>query len=226
MPRLAPGSASARGGTTMEQNDDDAAAGAPPSFSNLLHRLSGEFESDEITLEDLIERISPRAYPVIMFVLAFPNLVPIPAPGLSAVVGLPLAVVMLQMSLGYPSPVLPRFLARRKLSLSRLSMACTRATPYAEWIEDRIRPRLLFLLRAPFDRLIGVAATILSLIIMLPVPLGNAVPALAICVIAFGLLRGDGLTVLVGLMIAAVGVSIIVLFASVLTAIASRLLLL
>lgn len=220
-PRQRPGGQDRREGAGIK-HETEARGTATPSLSELLRQLQGS-GPDEITIGELLDRLSPKGYPLIMLILAVPNLVPIPAPGLSAIVGLPLTVLMLQMSLGYETPRLPRALERRKISLSQLRRTLLRAIGYAQRLETFVRPRCLFMLRAPIDRLTGVTATLLSLIIMLPVPFGNAIPALAICLIAIGLLRGDGLTVLIGLVSAAVGVLFIVLFAGALMAAVGRL---
>lgn len=203
-------------GEVMEPNVEVGAAG-PPALSDLLRQLQ-QSGSEDVTLGELIDRLSPAGYPLAMLVLAIPNLVPAPAPGLSAIVGLPLTALMLQMSLGYRAPRLPGFLARRTINLAQLGRLLPRAIGYAERLDALARPRCFFMLRAPFDRLTGLAATLLSLIITLPVPFGNAIPALAICLIAIGLLRGDGFTILIGLLFAAAGVSFIVIFAGALMA--------
>ena len=191
---------------------------APNALSEVLRTLPDRLPEGTVTVGSLVESLSPRSYPLIMLILAFPNLVPIPAPGLSALLGLPLVVIMVEMTLGYRAPVLPRFLARRQINRDKMVAACARAVPWAEWIETRIRPRLLWLLRPPADRVIGLIVTCLALIIMLPVPFGNALPAFAICLIALGQLRGDGVTVVVGLAAAVAGLAFIVLFAGTLTA--------
>jgi hypothetical protein len=211
--------------TAMVRNDDAARVdGAVLSLSDLLRALPDRLGSDEASIGELIDLLAPKSYPLVMLLLAIPNLIPVPAPGLSAVVGLPLAALMLQMSLGYRKPILPRFLARRKISLPQLRAACRRAIPYAERLEALIRPRCSFMLRSAVDRFIGLAALLLSLIIMLPIPFGNALPALAICIIAVGLLRGDGLTILAGLGVAAAELVFLALFAGVLTTLASKIL--
>jgi hypothetical protein len=198
--------------TAMVRNDDAARVdGAVLSLSDLLRALPDRLGSDEASIGELIDLLAPKSYPLVMLLLAIPNLIP-------------LAALMLQMSLGYRKPILPRFLARRKISLPQLRAACRRAIPYAERLEALIRPRCSFMLRSAVDRFIGLAALLLSLIIMLPIPFGNALPALAICIIAVGLLRGDGLTILAGLGVAAAELVFLALFAGVLTTLASKIL--
>lgn len=48
---------------------------------------------------------------------------------------------------------------------------------------------------------LGALCLILSLVLMLPIPFGNLMPALAICIIALGILERDGYWILAGLVI-------------------------
>ena len=56
---------------------------------------------------------------------------------------------------------------------------------------------------------------VLSVILALPIPFGNIPPALAICLMALGILEQDGWWIVAGLITAAIGVAIVsgVLFA-------------
>ena len=59
-------------------------------------------------------------------------------------------------------------------------------------------PRLSFLTHPPVDRVIGGALVLFSASILVPLPLTNSVPALAIVLVSMGLLGRDGLLVLAG----------------------------
>ena len=61
----------------------------------------------------------------------------------------------------------------------------------------------------------GLVCFVLSVILALPIPLGNIPPALAICLMALGILERDGGWIVAGLITAAIGVAIVsgVLFA-------------
>ena len=61
----------------------------------------------------------------------------------------------------------------------------------------------------PAEYLVGGVCLLLSLIVFLPIPLGNMLPALAICLLALGILERDGLWVLAGLLGAAAGVALV-----------------
>ena len=59
------------------------------------------------------------------------------------------------------------------------------------------------------DRLVGVLCLVLALVLFLPIPFGNIPPAIAISVIALGLLARDGAWVLVGSAIGVVSIAIV-----------------
>jgi hypothetical protein len=52
-------------------------------------------------------------------------------------------------------------------------------------------------------------AALLAIIVFLPIPLGNMLPALAICLLALGILERDGVWILAGLATAAASVALV-----------------
>ncbi|HEX7200966.1 MAG TPA: exopolysaccharide biosynthesis protein, partial [Dongiaceae bacterium] len=80
----------------------------------------------EIRLGELIEAIGDRGHGLLIAAFALPNVLPIYLPGLSAVFGLPLIFVALQLVLGRHRLWLPRALLRRSVSralIARLAVA-------------------------------------------------------------------------------------------------------
>ncbi|WP_390907727.1 exopolysaccharide biosynthesis protein [Paracoccus broussonetiae] len=71
-------------------------------------------------------------------------------------------------------------------------------TPALAWLERMLRPRLQSLAGEVAQRIVGGLCLLLSLVLVLPVPLGNMLPALAISLAMLGLLGRDGLWVAVG----------------------------
>jgi hypothetical protein len=87
-----------------------------------------------------------------------------------------------------------------------------RSLPYLEGAERLLRPRLTVLLSWTGERLIGLAILILALVLFLPIPFANWLPACAIAIIGLAIVEKDGLAVLVGL---AVGVASLTVAAAV-----------
>ena len=171
-------------------------------ISDVLKELPVHFTTPDISIGALKDALPGRIYGILLLVLAVPNFIPIPAPGLSAILGLPLVVISFQLMLGRKTPWFPKFIARRTIKRDHLQRICTRIAPYLAKLERIIKPRLKFLVKPPADRVIACLCVVLSLMIMMPVPLGNALPALAIFFFAMGILQRDGLLVILGILIA------------------------
>jgi hypothetical protein len=165
-------------------------------LSLALTRIAGEAQGDRITLGDLLSALQVRAFGAMLLVFAFPNMLPSP-PGLAAVLGLPLVVLSALMMTGR-DPWLPHFIARRGLATATFHTMVERANPWIKRAERLLRHRMLFLTGGVGQRAIGVLCLLLSLVLMLPVPFGNLMPSLAICVLSLGLLERDGVWVIAG----------------------------
>ena len=149
-----------------------------------------------------------RAYGPLIVVFAAPNMLPVALPGISAVLGAPLILLTAQLMLGRDRPWLPGFLRRRSLARASFEGLVARIVPRIRRIEQMVSPRLLLMTGMLGKRVIGALGLVLALIIMLPVPFGNAVPGLALVVMSVGLLGRDGLAVLAGGLIGVAGLVI------------------
>jgi hypothetical protein len=143
-----------------------------------------------------------------MFVLAVPNVVPMP-PGTSAVLGFPLVILAFQLCYGRSAPWLPKTLAARSLPRARFAAALARTNPTLRRAERVLKPRLGFLVSPMAERFIGLVLLVLALILFLPIPFGNMLPAAAICVMSLSLLEHDGLAALIGAALGAVAVLLV-----------------
>ena len=122
--------------------------------------------------------------------------------------GAPLLFLAAQLTFGM-RPWLPRVIAERSMPRAHFAALITRATPWLARAERLLRPRWSVLCRPPAEYLVGGVCLLLSLIVFLPIPLGNMLPALAICLLALGILERDGLWVLAGLLGATAGVALV-----------------
>lgn len=168
-------------------------------ISVVLRELCAE---DDMRLGDIVDRFGRRALGSLLFVLAIPNLLPLP-PGSSTVLGAPLLLLSPQLALGVHAPWLPKWLENRTISGADLNRAFNRLLPWVERIEKISSPRLGFMFGTIGDRAIGVICSLLSFVLILPIPLGNLLPALTIGVLGFALLQRDGLFATAGYVLAA-----------------------
>lgn len=197
---------------------DRAGPHAGSALSAVLRHLAADTTRERIAVGDLLAALGDRALGALLFVFAVPNVLPTP-PGTSTLLGAPLVFLAAQLAFGL-KPWLPAIVARRSMSQADFAALVRRIAPWLERAERLLRPRSLGLPRAVMERGAGTVCLLLSLILVLPIPLGNMLPALALCLLALGVLERDGVWVLAGLATSVAAVALVwgVIFALVKTA--------
>lgn len=165
-------------------------------LSATLLRIAAKPGRDRIFIRDLLLELDHRAIAAMLFIFAVPNTIPVP-PGVSGVLGAPLIFLAAQLMLGRP-PWLPRLIADRSFARTDFEKVVTKVGPWLQKAERLMRPRLEILAKPPAEYLIGALALLLAVVLFLPIPLGNMLPAIAICILALGLIERDGVWVLIG----------------------------
>lgn len=174
--------------------------------SRILRQIADNKANERISIRYLLDTLGDRAIGALMLVFAFPNVIPTP-PGTSAILGAPLVFLAAQLTFGM-RPWLPSLIADRSMSRQDFARIVDKAHPWLTWAERLLKMRLSFLTEPPFEYFVGLLCLILAVVLLLPVPLGNMLPALTICVFCFGILGRDGVWTLAG--IAAFVVSMVV----------------
>jgi len=165
----------------------------------------------ELTVGEMVRRVESRDGPgAVLFVLTLPVLLPLP-PGVSMLLALPLLVIALQITVGRRMLWLPDALARRAINRAALVKLLHRLLPPLKRFETLVRPRLRFLTGPVGARLVGLACTLIAVVLVLPIPFANLVPAMALTMFALGLTRRDGLLILAGYGLMGLATVIIVL---------------
>jgi len=176
--------------------DSTARAEGKVPVSALLYALAHDDSRDRIAVRDLLDVLGDRALAALMFVFSVPNVLPVP-PGTSAVLGAPLIFLAAQLALGL-RPWLPAVIASRSMTRADFATLIRRIGPWLGRAERMLRPRALWIVLPPMEYVIGLACLLLAIVLTLPIPLGNMLPALAISLLALGVLERDGLWVLAG----------------------------
>jgi hypothetical protein len=143
----------------------------------------------------------------VLLVLSLPLLLPLP-PGVSIMLALPLLVVAPQIIVGRQRLWLPETFKRLSVKRPALVKLLRRVLPLLTRIETVVRPRLRFLTGKIGACVVGIACTLVAVILILPIPLASVVPAFTLAAFSLGLTRKDGVFVLVGcgLLVLSVGV--------------------
>ena len=124
----------------------------------------------------------------------------IPVPGLSTPYGI--AVLLMGIRIAFAQkPWLPKFIRQRSISPSRLVKVLTGGIRFARIMEKIVKPRMQFLHRWPGAMNligVGIASGGLLLLLPLPIPFSNMVPAWAVVLLTAGMMERDGVLVLLG----------------------------
>jgi hypothetical protein len=197
---------------------DDPAAGESRRrrFSEVLQDLAAA-DRERIAIADILTAFGDRAFGALMLVFAAPNALPTP-PGTSSVLGAPLLFITFQLMIGRSVLWLPRLITNRSIARADFAKLVGRMVPWLAKAERLLRPRLSILIGPVADRFIGAACLLLAIILFLPIPLGNMVPAIAIAAFAIGLIERDGVAVSVGWAGTAAGIGILVAISAALLA--------
>jgi len=170
----------------------------PRRLSEILTDIANDPSRERIAIADLRDAMGDRAFGALMFVFAAPNTLPVNAPGVSVVLGIPLLFLSLQLLAGVAVPWLPRALVQRAVARERFARVMQHVVPWMRRAERFSRPRWPWLAVGLAERFIGLWCAVLSIVLILPVPFGNMGPGIAICVLAFALLERDGKATLAG----------------------------
>lgn len=177
------------------------------SLSDMLQRLADGGDSERISIGDLVAALGDRALGALLFIFAFPNALPA-LPGTSAILGAPLVFLAAQLALGL-NPWLPGFIARRSIARTDFQSLIGRMRPWLQRAERMLRPRASALALPPMEYVVGLICFLLAIVVLLPIPLGNMLPALSISLLALGILERDGYWIVAGL-VAAAGATVLV----------------
>lgn len=186
---------------------EPAPAARGQALSTVLRMLAQETGRERVSIGELLHALGDRALGALLFIFAFPNVLPVP-PGTSAILGAPLVFLAAQLMLGR-APWLPALVANRSIAHADFAAVVRRVEPWLQRAEKMLRPRLAHLAQPPMEYAIGLVCLVLALILFLPIPLGNVLPALAISVLALAILERDGLWVAAGLAVAAAATALV-----------------
>lgn len=161
----------------------------------------GEDARPMLTVGQMLDAFDSRAFGAMLLVFGLLNTLPLP-PGSSTLLSLPILFLAPQIAMGADTPWLPRRLVEKPLKRDDLRGLFRRLHPIVRSMELITRPRLGLLFTPLGERAVGVVCTLLALVLVLPIPLGNLAPGATVAVLALALLQRDGVLVLLGYLMA------------------------
>lgn len=168
----------------------------PRRLSERLAQIARDAEGP-VTLGRIVETLGSRAFAPLLVLFAGINLVPLPPPS-SAILGLPLLAIALQMAYGNRRTWLPSFLKDRAITAEQFRTMMDWIIPRLRKVEQWVRPRYWPFWRRRGDRIVGIISVIMAISVVLPIPGGNWLPAFSSALLGLSLLERDGILFAVG----------------------------
>lgn len=176
----------------------------PLRTSGLLTALAA-LPGERIAIGTIVAALKDRAYALLVVLLGLPNCLPMPPP-IPLVCGLVLVFVALQMLSGLTMPWLPQALLGRSIGRAVLSRAVSRAVPLLLRLERFSKPRLTVLGSRHAMPVLGLLVLVLALGLLVAAPFIGQIPlGLAICLVGLGLVERDGVLIVIGAGLGAIG---------------------
>lgn len=168
-------------------------------LSDDLEALRAQCDGKSLTLGELESALKGRGFAVLLMLLALPFCFA-PVPGLSMPFGAAVFLMALRIAAGQ-APWLPVAVRAQVIPANILAALIQGGIRFAYILEKMARPRMHFLQRWPgMMNLIGVSIALSGFVLLLPLPIpfSNLVPAWAVVFLATGMMERDGLLVLIG----------------------------
>lgn len=167
--------------------------------------LSGKH--DVSTVGAIADLIANRSLSSLLAFFAALNLLPLP-PGTSVILGIPIVVIACQLIFVQRRIWLPRFIAQREVSKETLTRLIGRIMPWTLRLEHFLRPRYWPFRRYRGDTITGILGLLLGIVVVFPIPLGNAPPAFAIFIVGLANAQKDGIWFAIGILVGLISIAI------------------
>lgn len=192
---------------------DRSAPGQKPKYKQgnlhqLVKRIARAGGEAGVTLRDIVDTLGPRSFGPMLLVPALAIVSPASAiPTVPTLLTVAIGLIAIQIFLKHNKVWLPEFLLRKRLSSHRFEQTLTFLRKLAYWLDPFIKERLTVLT----DRPGNYAALLICSIMPLFMPLIELMPfvtsfvACSLALFAAGLLFRDGLLMLAGYVVVAIG---------------------
>lgn len=176
------------------------------AVSDILEEVSVQVGADTVTLREIKMILQDRGFGVLMLLFSLPLSIPLPAiPGYTTILSIPLLLFSAQMLIGMSTPWLPQYIEKKAFKRSFLAMVVEKTSPILKRMEKWTKPRVLFIFGDVGEKVIALICLLCAISIAIPLPLTNFIPAGGISAMALGILNRDGVLVMVGVLLAFLG---------------------
>lgn len=175
----------------------------PMRLSMELQILADSAAHSLLTLGELIAHLEGRVYTLLLVLLTLPFCQPIMLPGLSTPFGMVISLLGLRFALRQ-HPWLPQRLLKTPVSGKHFQKILHGSARVLRGIEKVLHPRLSFLFEFRVTQFLSGMAIFISglmLLLPLPIPFSNMLPAMTVVLVASSFSERDGVALGAGLLL-------------------------
>jgi hypothetical protein len=169
--------------------------------SSVLDGLADLFPQGRITIGDLMDALGDAGLGILLIVFALPSFIPTPGLPVGFVSGTVVALIALQVMIGRHTLWLPERLHNFSLPSSILIKGAAYLAKPMRFFERWLKPRHSEFTGKTARMFLALPIFILAVAIVLPIPLGNQAPSIALIAYGFGLVERDGLAILAAIIL-------------------------
>jgi hypothetical protein len=173
----------------------EPAPGREQTFSEVLEALT--LGSEQLSIAEVVEAFGERGIGAMILILSLMAALPWP-PGGKAVFGAPIILLAGELAVRRSTIWLPGWMMRASMQRATYAKALRRALKPVRFVENLTRPRLSALTSPLGEVAIGVACVLLAIMMALPIPFGDMLPAGTLILLSLGLMQRDGAMVIAG----------------------------
>ncbi len=171
--------------------------------SDVLRAFADGLTTPKVTFSQIDNALGERGFGVMIAIFALPSAIPggpAAVPGFTTVMGIPIVIFSFQLMMGRTNLGLPGFIERREFDSGGFQKLAGYLVRVLSWFEKLLKPRFHVLTGPVAERLLGAFCVIQAVILALPIPLANNLPALSLSLIGLGLIEQDGVAILLGIL--------------------------
>jgi hypothetical protein len=169
-----------------------------PPIVQRLRDAAAAIQEERVSMRAMAQAHGPEAHGTLLLLLAMPCLLPVP--GVGTVLGLGMAALAVAMWRGRCAPCLPQRVAELELPRQWAQRVLVGLASAYVLAGRHARARLSHLATSGRWSATALAVGLMAAIIVMPIPFGNLLPAVALVFIGLGLVFRDGVAVILGLL--------------------------
>ncbi|MBY0272470.1 MAG: exopolysaccharide biosynthesis protein [Alphaproteobacteria bacterium] len=172
----------------------------PKRSSEILMKfIENKNLNGDLTYQHILHTLGNRAFGIVILFFALPSILPFSViPGVAVVFSFPIVILAFEMILGRKSIWLPKRIAQKTISHTRITEIISAVIPYVLQLERLAKPRLTFMTYHLMKIINGITILFLACLLMLPIPFSNFIFGALLAIFSMGMIEKDGFLISIG----------------------------